>query len=246
MAYREYRPRRELSELVACTWERTVPLAGATTATRVLPDGCVDIVSSSERLFVAGPDLGPFMSAHGAGESLVGLRLRPGVAGRTLDLHASELRNLRVSLDDVWGRAAIELADRIAGAESPSRRRQALEKAVLSRLPEMREPDALVLAATARLGRPGSRVSRLGEALGTSERQLLRRFNAAVGYGPKTLDRVLRFQRFLSRARAVASREEGLARIAAEVGYADQAHLSRECARLAGLTPACLVASSAA
>jgi AraC-like DNA-binding protein len=82
----------------------------------------------------------------------------------------------------------------------------------------------------------------LGEALGTTERQLLRRFNAAVGYGPKTLDRVLRFQRFLSRAPAVANGEEGLARIAAEVGYADQAHLSRECVRLSGLSPTRLVA----
>jgi AraC-like DNA-binding protein len=86
-------------------------------------------------------------------------------------------------------------------------------------------------------------VRSLSSALGTSERQLLRRFDSAVGYGPKTLDRILRFQRFVARAPLAARGEEGLARIAAEVGYADQAHLSRECVRLSGLTPARLVAS---
>ncbi|HYY23006.1 MAG TPA: hypothetical protein VE780_14120, partial [Thermoleophilaceae bacterium] len=68
----------------------------------------------------------------------------------------------------------------------------------------MDEPDRLVLAATRVLGGPGRRVRVVGKRVGLSDRQLLRRFRAAVGYGPKTLDRVLRFQRFLARGRAVA------------------------------------------
>ena len=94
-----------------------------------------------------------------------------------------------------------------------------------------------MLAAGRRLGLPGSRVGSISRTLGMSERQLLRRFKAAVGYGPKTLDRVLRFQRFLASARAVRRGDENLAGIAAELGYADQAHLTRECVELAGLTP---------
>ena len=83
----------------------------------------------------------------------------------------------------------------------------------------------------ARLADPRARVEALAGELGLSERQLRRRFHAAAGYGPKTLQRVLRFRRFLA-----ASRED-LARAALEAGYADQAHLSRECARLAGTSP---------
>jgi AraC-like DNA-binding protein len=64
-------------------------------------------------------------------------------------------------------------------------------------------------------------VSFLSDALGVSERQLLRRFDKAVGYGPKTLDRVLRFQRFRSRAPSVARGDEDLVRVAADLGYAD-------------------------
>ncbi|WP_244211094.1 helix-turn-helix domain-containing protein [Amycolatopsis kentuckyensis] len=66
-----------------------------------------------------------------------------------------------------------------------------------------------------------------------SERRLRRRFVQAVGYGPATYLRVSRFQR----AVALAPHVCGLAALAAAAGYADQAHLSRECRALTGLTP---------
>ncbi len=65
---------------------------------------------------------------------------------------------------------------------------------------------------------------------------------AAVGYGPATLRRVLRFRRFVSWADAGAPGGD-LASAAARLGYADQAHLTRECVRLAGLTPTALLAA---
>ncbi|WP_254896844.1 helix-turn-helix domain-containing protein [Amycolatopsis sp. Hca4] len=66
-----------------------------------------------------------------------------------------------------------------------------------------------------------------------SDRQLRRRFTQAVGYGPATYLRISRFQR----AVALAPRLSGLAALAAAAGYADQAHLSRDCRALTGLTP---------
>ena len=65
----------------------------------------------------------------------------------------------------------------------------------------------------------------LGAALGVSERQLRRRFADAVGYGPKTLARVLRFQRFLALGRRPAATWRAWR---CGAGYADQAHLTRE------------------
>jgi AraC-like DNA-binding protein len=64
-----------------------------------------------------------------------------------------------------------------------------------------------------------------------------------VGYGPKTLQRVLRFRRFVSRIDAglpAGAERHDLATLAVQAGYADQAHLTRECQALAGLTPAAL------
>lgn len=67
--------------------------------------------------------------------------------------------------------------------------------------------------------------------MGLSERQLHRRSLAAFGYGPKTLARVLRFDRAL----ALAQDGVPLAETAALAGYADQPHLAREVKALSGV-----------
>ena len=82
-------------------------------------------------------------------------------------------------------------------------------------------------------------VDALARDLYISPRQLRRRCVAALGFGPKTLHRILRFQGFLALA---GGRDLGLGRIAAAAGYYDQAHLTRECVALAGLTPAAFLA----
>jgi AraC-like DNA-binding protein len=82
-------------------------------------------------------------------------------------------------------------------------------------------------------------VRSISRELGISERQLRRRFHAAVGYGPMTLARVLRFQRMLGLARE--RRRGNLGHLALEAGYADQAHMTSECTRLAGMPPARLL-----
>jgi AraC-like DNA-binding protein len=53
----------------------------------------------------------------------------------------------------------------------------------------------------------------------------------AVGYGPKTLARILRFRRLQALAPAP------LAELALDAGYADQAHMTAEVTRLAGVPP---------
>jgi AraC-like DNA-binding protein len=86
---------------------------------------------------------------------------------------------------------------------------------------------------------PATPVPALAAAVGLGERQLRRRFDAAVGYGPKMLARVARFRRALALVRA----GEPPAAAAYEAGYADQAHMTREMRALAGRTPAALRAA---
>ena len=240
-AYREFAPARALHPLVACRWVREVPDDERSDQAMVLPDGCVDLVWRDDRVLVAGPDRAANPSPIRAGQTIAGLRLRPGVAGAVLGMPASEVLDSRVPLPDLLGRAGSELAERLEGTERPEEAFLLLEELVATRVAEA-GTDPLVLAATRRLGFPGSRVDELAEALGISERQLRRRFHRDVGYGPKTLDRILRFRRFVSRAREVADRDQDLAWLAADLGYADQAHLSRDCVRLSGMPPARLAA----
>src|SRR3954447_5644579 len=161
VAYREFRARHELSDLVACTWERAVPRNGGAPAHRGLPPGCVDLIWRGSELGVAGPDRGPGMSRVEAGGTVVGLRLRPGVAGLALGLPASELTDQRPPLDGIWGRVGAELAERVGAAESPGLKRAELEEELLSRRADMVAADPLVMAATRGLGMPGSRVRNL-------------------------------------------------------------------------------------
>jgi AraC-like DNA-binding protein len=216
--YREIAPPADLAAHVACVW--TSVSSGGT----ILPDGCVDVVWRGDRLIVAGPATGPMNSDVPVGTPVFGVRFRLGAAGAALGLPAAELADANVEL---WQ----GLAERVAEGGLP-----ALLDAVRERV---RAPvDPLTRAAALAMAQPGARVH--GLDLGLSERQLRRRFLDAVGYGPKTLARILRFQRFLALAG-----EGDLAGLAFEAGYADQAHLTRECRRLAGRTPAELVASGA-
>jgi AraC-like DNA-binding protein len=98
-------------------------------------------------------------------------------------------------------------------------------------------PDPAMARVATRLSDPRARTEDVAAEIGLSLRQLRRRCHAAVGYGPKTLQRILRFQRFVSR---IDRDRADLAALAAETGYADQAHLTRECVSLSGLTPAAL------
>ena len=162
------------------------------------------------------------------------MRLHPGAAPSLLGVDAPELRDGRVAIDDVWGDAGRRLAWQL---DEQDDRGGVLLSALAERALSAAAPDPLVRAAVARLDDPRIGVRRLACDLGVSERQLRRRFESAVGYGPKRLGRVLR----LSRALAAAHAGEELGRVAAGAGYADQAHFANDCRSLAGVAPSALL-----
>lgn len=193
----------------------------------MLPDACVDIVwRRGQGAVVAGPDTGPWHSLTEPGELIFGVRFLPGAGGPALGMPLSELRDRRITILELGldpGEVLHGEADLLAVP--------GLLAAAAARLVISGPPDRAVQAAAMRLRDPSERVEALAAHLGFSERQLRRRFLASVGYGPKALQRVLRLQRFL------AGERNDLARAARDAGYADQAHLARECLRLTGLSP---------
>lgn len=211
------------SPLVACTWEQTTTTHHVQP---IVPDACVDLIWAADRLTVAGPDTRPRVVMLEPGSRLVGARLRPGAAGAVLGLPASELRDCSPDAGEVLGRdLAAALIEALAGGSDPH--------AVLRRAVQLggAEIDPLVRAAVVALARPRARVSQVAAELGVSARQLHRRVSDAVGYGPKVLQRVLRFRRLQSLAPAP------LVQLALDAGYADQAHMTAEVTQLAGLSP---------
>lgn len=235
-AYVELPAPLALHRHVACLWWS----GGA--ETRVLPDACVDVVFDGEQLVVAGPQTVSRVVPATEHPYRCGVRFRVASAGAVLGLPAARLLDLNVAVGEVWNGDGRRLEDRVACAAGP---RQALERLVAGlagRIETVGERDVVIRQAAVAVvsGAPLGRVSRI---VGLGERQLRRRFDDAVGFGPATLVRVQRFQRFLS----LAGRQRGLtlARLAAEAGYADQSHLARECRRLSGCSPVALLEQGA-
>jgi AraC-like DNA-binding protein len=219
-----------LAGAIACVWTHGADAGGH--VQRVVPDGCVDLIWMGNRLDVVGPDTTARLAALPPGSRITGIRARPGAARLLLgDLPATELRDLQVGGLDVWGASVRDTVDRLG--EFPDRAGRILEEFACSRLSEYR-PDPALTPVVAALDAPAPPpIPALADTLGLSERQLRRRVTAAVGYGPQTLTGVLRFQR----ATRLGVERGGLAGLAHTAGYADQAHLTREFRRLAGMTP---------
>jgi AraC-like DNA-binding protein len=231
--YREHPPSPALAPWVACTWERR---DGGGPPVRVVPDGCIDLVWTQGRgATVVGANTTAFLVGLPAGVRVAGVRMRPGAGAALLGVDAGALRDARIPLEDLWHDDARRLEERL---ESVDDRVGVLLAALGARAPWTAPPDPLVRVAVRRLHDPGARVETLARELDVSARQLRRRFESAVGYGPKRLARVLR----LERALAVARGGEGLAWAAAAAGYADQAHFAHDCRALAGVSPSALLA----
>ncbi|QGV82504.1 helix-turn-helix domain-containing protein [Streptomyces ficellus] len=209
----------------AVVWART---GGPAAPFSVLPDGCMDLLWSDGRLYVAGPDTRAYVPDD-PGAEYAGVRFAPGDAPALLGVPAHELRDRRVDLAALWPGARVRgPAARIGEATD---RAAALEDLALRCAADAPRPDPRLRAVADGLN-AGRTVAQVADAVGLGARQLHRRSLDAFGYGPKTLARVLRLQRALALVRAGVP----YARAAAEAGCTDQAHLAREMRALAGST----------
>ncbi len=230
--YREWLPPAELRRSVACLWVSVVAPDGGQKIQQVYPDGCIDLIwQSGHGAYLAGPDTGPAPAELPAGTIVVGARFRPGAGGPALGLPLCDLRDRRIDLADCLPALARQLPDDLPPATALN-----LVTGLSAQLVSAGPPDPLVRAGTRLLARGGTSVTKISSELAVSERQLRRRFDAAVGYGPKMLHRVMRFRRVLAQLPTAGD----LARLAIQAGFADQAHFTREMTSLTGLPPAAL------
>lgn len=235
-SYRTVPPAPALRRFVECLWVHHIPDAKADEDRRILPDGRMDLVwIRGIGAFVAGPQSRFTTRPVVAPMLAFGVRFHPGAAPVLLRLPAVEFIDDHVPLSAVDARLAARLGRELSEVAGEGEAFAALNRE-LTRLLEQLDPDPVVREAVALLEQSSSTVAQTASRLYVSERQLERRFIEHVGYGPKTLQRILRLQQVVAR---LGSRHEDveLAHTAASAGYADQSHLSRESRRLTGLTP---------
>jgi AraC-like DNA-binding protein len=237
-SFDERLPTPELAGHVACIWTQQVPRDASPYPHRTTPNGSAMLVcqvGSAPQL--VGPQTGPTEQDLTPGTVVVGIRLRPGAASALFRVSALDLIDRTVCLDDVWPDARV-LGEKVAEAALPQAAAAMLEAELRTRIPADALLDTVATQAVHRLAwDPTTDVATLAAALGISQRQLRRRCETAIGYPPKVLQRIIRFQRFLALARAQNQAQPHLGLLAAQTGFADQAHLTREFQRLAGRSP---------
>ncbi|GAB3803558.1 helix-turn-helix transcriptional regulator [Humibacter antri] len=248
LGYAEYPAPAPLAGIVDCVWTRTSDRDGERSTAGValvLPDACTDLIwASGVGVVVAGPDTMANSTSFGESTVFVGVRFGPGFGGAAFGVPLSEIRNSRLDAADAWtvrsasSRSAF-VRDALSAVESAGTSGDAMSAVLRFATAVAQDVSQRRISAHAarRMRNPGVTVGGLADELGVSRRHLQRLFTADVGYGPKTLQRIDRFQRFL----VAHERSGSLADAAAITGFADQPHLTRECVSLTGMTPAALM-----
>lgn len=240
-SYIERPPTPALAHLVRTVWVHST--GAAPYLQRHLPTGGVEIdVPLGGRPRLTGPLTGPRLEVIPPHTTIIGVRFLPAAAP-PLPVMLDELVDHHVDLADLWGAMADRLGEAMAEADGVEGAVAALEMILLREFRTAQNVDRLFREAVSVLmpWRP-MEVGAVAAHISLSESQLRRRSLQAAGLSPKVLQRTLRFQGFLALAQAGSTATgrrgaDGIAGIAVDAGYADQAHLNRECLRLTGLTP---------
>ena len=186
--------------------------------------------------FVAGLTSGPVWIGSTGDAECIQIDFTPLGALRFFGLPLSEIAMRLVPADALLGPAARALRDDLGATNDWSVRFAMVERFLQGRF--VHRPSALTEGAWTLMmrGGPSLRVEQLAAALDVSRKHLSRRFQHEIGLRPKTVARILRFQRSLAMARSAGERAD-LSDIALVAGYADQAHMTREFQALGGQAP---------
>ena len=201
--------------------------------------------ASQHQVLVGGLHTAPAVVTHDGRQSGIQLGLTPQGARVLLGAPAGTLAGLDLEGEEVIGRFAAELQDRVRSAGSWPDRFAVLDALLSARagptgpIRDAIAPEVAYAWQTLLATRGAVSVAGLAQHTGWSARHLDNRFRAEIGLTPKAAARVIRFDR----ARRMLTRRVGdggspaLADLAVASGYYDQAHLAREFRGLAGCPP---------
>jgi AraC-like DNA-binding protein len=234
-SFSTHSPRGPLSRYVRHYWLSLNNDAPVYTA---LPDGCVDLVlevaPDDHGAWIYGSTTRPTDIACSQGAHYLGIRFQPGQSRHFIDVDACELTDARVELHALMSFPAEVIATRIISGALFSDLDDILTTTLSRSQPEASLIDHVIQHIEARHGLVS--IEAVATRFGKSRRQLERTFAQTVGVPLKffcTLARLRHAARMISQ-----SSQRPLTTIAGDAGYSDQAHMTRDFRRLAGVTPA--------
>ena len=230
----------KLRPFVGCFWVIT---AERDAVLQLIPDGSTTISAQLQdggepAWSLRGPLLKPDARRFAAPTTVVGIRLRPGVAYLLTGIATDRLVDRRIDLGSIKpfrDLVAVEPRPR-----TPAEHIASLEQFLIERL-EHAAIHPVVASVLAELERKRGRLraSELAAHSGVSPRHLNRLMLQWIGYGSKRLATIVRFQATLHEMEQLAQRP--VASLAIENGYFDQSHLTHDTVRFSGATPSDLV-----
>ncbi|MEZ4401021.1 MAG: helix-turn-helix domain-containing protein [Kofleriaceae bacterium] len=241
VAHRRVTPTDALAEVVAHCWWVEWDLAAPFVA-ETLPHPCVHLVFERSRGTVTGVATARFERRLTGRGHVFGVKFRPAGFTALHDTSLAALTDRVTPLPAVLGPAAAALARAIEAAPDLAHRVAAAEAFLVPRARPLTAAAVELRDLTERLAIDASlrRVDDLAALVGVTPRTLERRFRALIGVGPKWVIRRYRLHEAAARLGAPAA--PSIAAVAAELGYADQAHFARDFKGTVGCAPSAYVA----
>lgn len=207
-------------------------------ASIIAADGCVDLILRDDDVWVAGPSTTWIHTRSDGSSGSLGLRFPPGDATELLRINLAEVTDQVVLAEDLLdGAVARRMRKTLRRA-----RESWSEPGPIAGLSEVADrPSSPWVALIREHSRRGTAASEVAVLLGWSDRTFRRGMLERFGYPYSTLARIQR----VKRAQALLTSGRTLGDAAAQAGYSDQPHLTREFRRLVGATPGQFLASSA-
>lgn len=210
-----------------------------------LPDGCVDLVievtASNYRSWIYGSTTRPTAIPCRAGTHYLGIRFLPGQSRHFITAAAHEITDCREDLRTLMRFPSERVAAHIA-SEALFDELDEILIATLCRAPPVESYiDGVVRHIEARHGL--MKVDDVAVHFSKSRRQMERVFLQTVGVPLKFFSMISRLKHAADLIVQPASRS--LTSVAHDAGYSDQAHMTRDFTRLAGVSPGQLRANDA-
>ncbi|TDC95880.1 AraC family transcriptional regulator [Saccharopolyspora aridisoli] len=205
---------------------------------QVVPQPRVHVAAEDGRLFVHGVSREPFFRTLTGVGHVLGAAFHPGGFRALLKGSVGAISGTVRTAEDVLGHDDRAAAERILSTSATAEIVPVLDAYLLACEPEPdpagREATDLVNEAQRRSGIV--RAEQLAQHAGLSLRSLQRLFADHVGIGPKW---VIQRSRILDATAAAHSGEPvDWSELAAELGFSDQAHLTRAFTQVVGTSPA--------
>jgi AraC-like DNA-binding protein len=214
---------------------------------RILPDGCVDILfflydTKQGGLKPCCPHIIGTMTTFSEITYLgvvkvVGIRFRPGGITAFTRVPVNEFTDMRIELNSVESVFDNSFCADISGDMSINDLISYVDNYLLERLPRLFVPDERIRYAISlfRHEKGNIPVSVVASKACLSGRQFERRFLSEIGISPKAFNRITKFQSTYNFLKLKP--KQSLFETAVDCGYYDHAHLIKEFKRLSGDSP---------